>query len=91
VLNQTDFRCGQQVRDVPLLIADEKHALKWIRGVEIIACEPSGPKVGANPSQKFYGFEWKVTLNDGRTFPWPYSSNLSEKPPNLPTQGLKEK
>lgn len=80
---------GEQVRETPLFIADAKHTLKYIRRVEIVACEPSKHIVEANPSQKHYGFKWLVTMNNGKTFSWPYTSNLPEKPANWPPQGVK--
>jgi hypothetical protein len=78
---------GQQVRDTPLSI--EKHPLKYIRRIEIVACEPVKHIAEANPTQNFYGFKWLVTLNSGQTFSWPYTSNLPCKPENWPIQGIR--
>lgn len=80
---------GQQVLDTPLVIDNRKPALAYVRRLEIVACEPSDHVVAANPEQKFYGFKWVVTLIDGRTFPWPYTSNLPERPANWSTQGIR--
>jgi len=80
---------GQQVQNTPLVIENDKHSLNYIRKVEIVACEPVEHIVKANPKEKFYGFKWVFTLNDGRTFAWPYTSNVPEKPANWPIQGLK--
>jgi hypothetical protein len=80
---------GQQVCDTPLFIDNDKHALSFVRKVEIVACEPSKSIAAANPTQKFFGFKWQVTLNGGQTFLWPYTSNLPEKPRNWPVQGLR--
>lgn len=80
---------GDQVRDTPLVIEKNKHVLNHIRRVELAACEPSKRIVQANPGQKFYGFKWIVTLNNGKAFEWPYTSNLPDKPANWPTQGIK--
>lgn len=80
---------GQQVQNTPLVIENDKHALTYIRKVEIVSCAPSEHIVNANPQEKFHGFKWLVTLKDGRSFTWPYTSNVPQKPLNWPTQGLK--
>ncbi|HXM97186.1 MAG TPA: hypothetical protein VN982_01790 [Candidatus Dormibacteraeota bacterium] len=80
---------GQQVLDKPLVIDNDKHALKYIRRVEIAKCEPNKHMVDANPGEKWYGFKWVITLNDGKTFSWPYTSNVPAKPANWPTQGVR--
>lgn len=80
---------GQQVQDTPLAVDSGKHALVYVRKVEIVACEPDKEIVEANLEQKYYGFKWLVTLRDGRTFPWPFTSNLPERPANWPTQGIR--
>ena len=80
---------GQQVQNTPLVIENDKHALNYIRRVEIVDCEPSEEIVNANPNEKHYGFRWVFTLNDGHTVAFPYTSNKPQKPPNWPTQGLK--
>ena len=80
---------GQQVQDTPLVVNNDKHGLNYVRKVEIVACEPSRVIVDANPSQRFYGFKWLVTLRDGRTFPWPFTSNLPDRPENWPAQGVR--
>jgi hypothetical protein len=80
---------GQQVQNTPLVIDNNKHALSYIRRVEIVACEPVKHIVDANPGQKWHGFKWDITLNDGNTFPWPYTSNVPDKPANWPPQGVR--
>jgi len=80
---------GQQVLDTPLVIDNDKHALNYIRSVEITACEPNKRVVQANQDQNWYGFKWTITLNNGKVFSWPYTSNVPTKPPNWPTQGIR--
>jgi hypothetical protein len=80
---------GQQVRNTPLVVENDKNMFKFIRRVEIVACEPSRKIMEANPAQKYYGFKWYVSLNDGRSFSWPYTSNVPDKPKNWPTQGIR--
>ena len=80
---------GQQVKNTPLVIDNDKYALNYIRGIEIVACEPVKDLVEANPAEKFYGFKWVVTLNSGDIFSWPYTSTLPNKPTNWPTQGVR--
>jgi hypothetical protein len=80
---------GQQVQNSPLVIDNDKHALSYIRRVEIVACEPVKHVVEANPTEKYYGFKWVVTLNSGKTFSWPYTSNQPDRPANWPTQGVR--
>lgn len=82
---------GQQVLDTPLVIDDQKHTLTYVRKLEIVACEPSKGIVEANPDQKYFGFKWLVTLLDGRTFPFPYTSNIPERPASWPTKGIRDR
>lgn len=82
---------GEQVHDTPLVMTRKSYKFKYLRRLVIAACEPAEEIVEANPTQKHYGFKWQFTLNDGRTFQIPYTSNVPEQPPNWRTQGTRQR
>jgi hypothetical protein len=73
---------GQQVRDIPLVVTSDKYGLKHIRRIEIVGFESAQEFARANPGETYYGFDWVVTLKDGRRLPFRYTSNVIAKPEN---------
>ena len=78
---------GEIVRDTPLFMTRRNYEFRYLRQLVITACEPSQAIVQANPGQRFHGFKWEFTLDDGRSFTMPYTSNLPEPPPRWVTLG----
>jgi len=86
--NKTLMFYGDQVRDTPLIMARKDYRFKYLRKLIVTACEPDPAIIKANPGQKYWGLRWQFTLNDGRTFPMGYNSNVPEPPPGWRTQGV---
>ncbi len=80
---------GELVREAPLVVTRQEGNLTYLQKLVIAACEPSQTIVEANPGTKHYGFKWEFTLDDGRTFTLPYTSNYPEPPQGWRTQGLR--
>jgi len=89
VWNKVVMLYGELVKDTPLVMSREGYQLKYLERLVITACEPSEDIVKANPGQKFSGFRWEFTLNDGQKFKRCHTFNLPEPPPNWQTQGTK--
>ena len=56
------------VRDCPLSITRKDHPFTYLAKIEITACEPSPAVVTANPHMDAFGWNWRFTLDDGKTF-----------------------
>ena len=62
------------VRDCPLSISREDYEFTYLARLEIDNCEPSTVIMEANPGKGYVGWNWKFTINDGRTFNMPFTS-----------------
>lgn len=89
VWRKTAILYGELVKDTPLIMSRKDYQFKYLRKAVITSCEPSEAIVAANPGQKYSGFSWEFTLNDGRTFKMSHTFNLPEPPSNWQMQGVR--
>ncbi len=87
---QTVVLYSEEVRDTPLVLTRKNLKFKRLKKLVISACTPSEAVVKANPIEKYYGLRWEFTPIKGRSFVFPYTSNLPEPPPNWRTQGTRK-
>ncbi|HXP82881.1 MAG TPA: hypothetical protein VN976_23470 [Verrucomicrobiae bacterium] len=81
---------GEEVRNTPLKLRDDKYPSVFIAQVVITACEPDEIIVKSNPQFEAYtGLKWEFTLKDGRKFVRTYTTNVPKLPPNWKTMGTK--
>lgn len=66
-------------QEVPVTITPEDYAFKYLKRLELLSLEPAKAIVDTNPGKKYFGLNWKFTLNDGTTFNLPYTSNLMDE------------
>jgi hypothetical protein len=66
------------VRDCPLSMSRKDYEFNYLAKLEIDGCEPSEVIVKANPQNAHIGWNWKFTLNDGRTFNMPFTSGYGK-------------
>jgi hypothetical protein len=67
---------GDEVKDTPLEVIRPGHGFVYLKKLVVTECEPSEELVAANPTERFFGFLWSLTLNDGRTIPYQYTSTV---------------
>ena len=62
------------VRDCPLSMSRQNYEFSYLAKLEIDGGEPSEAIIKANPGKGYIGWNWKFTLNDGRSFDMPFTS-----------------
>jgi hypothetical protein len=67
------------VRDCPLSMTRKDYGFDYLATLEIDGCEPSQAIVEANPQNEHIGWNWKFTLNDGRTFNMPFTAGYRKE------------
>ncbi len=85
---QTISFYGEEVLDTPLVMVQKASKPRYLMKAVIQSCEPSKQIVQANPDQRFFGFRWEFTLNNGEKLPLPYTFNLAVPPEGWITQGV---
>ena len=80
---------GDQVRASPLRMTRKSYPFKYLKELVIGACEPSEVVVKSNPRQRYHGFKWQFTLNDGQTFTMNHTFNVQEMPQGWKTIGAR--
>ena len=69
---------SEVVRDCPLSISRKDYGFNYLSKLEIDGCEPSEAIAKANPQNEHIGWNWKFTLNDGRSFNMPFTAGYGK-------------